>query len=59
MQQHPAGIWEGTVGSGTSQRTMVGFIEAGEDGKGGDFYLARGAAGAGGTTRFLGCCVPT
>ena len=54
MQQYPAGIWEGTVGSGTSQRTMVGFIEAGEDGKGGDFYLARGAAGAGGYDAIFG-----
>ena len=54
VQQYPAGIWEGTVGSGTSQRTMVGFIEAGEDGKGGDFYLARGAAGAGGYDAIYG-----
>ena len=54
VQQYPAGIWEGTVGSGTSQRTMVGFIEAGEDGKGGDFYLARGAAGAGGYDAIFG-----
>ncbi|WP_313311375.1 hypothetical protein [Pulveribacter sp.] len=47
-QQYPAGIWEGTVGTGTAQRTMVGFIDGGADGKGGEFYLARGAAGAAG-----------
>ena len=33
---------------------MVGFIEPGEDGKGGDFYLARGAAGAGGYDAIYG-----
>lgn len=54
VQQYPAGFWEGTVGAGTSQRTMVGFIEAGEDGRGGDFYLARGAAGAGGYDSIYG-----
>lgn len=47
-QQYPGGIWEGTVGTGTAQRTMVGFIDGGPDGKGGEFYLARGAAGAAG-----------
>ena len=47
-QQYPGGFWEGTVGTGAAQRTMVGFIDGGEDGKGGEFYLARGAAGAAG-----------
>ena len=47
-QQYPGGIWEGTVGTGTAQRTMVGFIDGGVDGKGGEFYLARGAAGSAG-----------
>ncbi|WP_227001377.1 hypothetical protein [Pulveribacter suum] len=47
-QQYPAGFWEGTVGTGAAQRTMVGFVDGGADGKGGEFYLARGAAGAAG-----------
>lgn len=47
-QQYPGGFWEGTVGTGAGQRTMVGFIDGGADGKGGEFYFARGAAGAAG-----------
>ena len=47
-QQYPGGFWEGTVGAGAAQRTMVGLIDGGEDGKGGEFYLARGAAGTAG-----------
>ncbi len=53
-QQYPAGIWEGTVGSGTSQRVMVGIVEGGEDGKGGEFYFARGATGAAGYDALYG-----
>lgn len=47
-QQYPGGFWEGTVGTGASQRQAIGFIDNGVDGKGGEFYLARGATGAGG-----------
>lgn len=47
-QQYPGGIWEGTVGTGAAQRSVVGFIDGGVDGKGGEFYLARGAAGSAG-----------
>jgi hypothetical protein len=53
-QQYPGGIWEGTVGMGASQRTAVGFIDPGEDGKGGEFFLARGAAGAAGYDALYG-----
>lgn len=45
-QQYPGGIWEGTVGTSTAQRTAIGYIDPGIDGKGGAFFLARGAAGA-------------
>lgn len=47
-QQYPDGIWEGTTGTGAAQRTVVGFISGGTDGKGGDFYLAKGASGTSG-----------
>lgn len=53
-QQYPGGIWEGTVGSGTAQRTMVGYIDGGLDGKGGEFFLARGAAGVAGYDALYG-----
>ncbi|GAB1385088.1 hypothetical protein MASR1M59_02360 [Melaminivora sp.] len=53
-QQYPGGIWEGSVGTGTSQRVMVGFIDGGVDGKGGEFYFARGAAGAAGYDSLYG-----
>ena len=53
-QQYPGGIWEGTVGLGSGQRTAVGFIDPGEDGKGGEFFLARGAAGAAGYDALYG-----
>ena len=29
-QQYPGGFWEGTVGTGAAQRTMVGFTDVGE-----------------------------
>ncbi|WP_034388520.1 hypothetical protein [Comamonas composti] len=53
-QQYPGGLWEGTVGTGAAQRTMLGFIDPGIDGKGGEFYLARGAAGAAGYDSIYG-----
>lgn len=53
-QQYPGGVWEGTVGTGAAQRTMVGFIDGGADGKGGEFYLARGATGAAGYDSLYG-----
>ncbi|WP_313303450.1 hypothetical protein [Diaphorobacter sp.] len=53
-QQYPGGIWEGVVGSGASQRVMVGYIDPGPDGKGGEFFLARGAAGASGYDALYG-----
>ncbi len=53
-QQYPAGIWEGVVGSGTTQRPMIGFIDPGVDGKGGEFYFGRGAAGAAGYDSLYG-----
>ncbi len=53
-QQYPAGIWEGTAGTGAGQRVMVGFIDGGVDGKGGEFYFARGAAGSAGYDSLYG-----
>ena len=53
-QQYPAGIWEGTAGTGTAQRVMIGFVDGGVDGKGGEFYFARGAAGSAGYDSLYG-----
>lgn len=47
-QQHPEGFWEGTVGSGLNEQPMAGFIDGGDDGKGGEFYLVRSSAQAAG-----------
>ena len=53
-QQYPGGIWEGTSGAGAAQRTMLGFVDPGVDGKGGEFYFARGAAGSAGYDSLYG-----
>jgi hypothetical protein len=45
-QQYPEGVWEGSTGTSTAQRPVFGFISGGSDGKGGNFYLAKGAAGS-------------
>jgi hypothetical protein len=53
-QQFPGGIWEGTTGSGASARSVFGYIDPGSDGKGGDFYFAKGAAGNSGYDSLYG-----
>ena len=45
QQQYPGGFWEGTAGSGAAQRRVFGYIDPGASGTGGEFYLAREAAG--------------
>lgn len=47
-QQYPGGVWEGTVGIGVLQRKVFGYIDPGPLGTGGEFYLAREAAGSSG-----------
>ena len=54
VQQFPGGIWEGTTGSGASTRSVFGYIDPGSDGKGGDFYFAKGAAGNSGYDSLYG-----
>ncbi|WP_313070619.1 hypothetical protein [Melaminivora sp.] len=54
QQQYPAGIWEGTAGTGAGQRPVIGFIDGGADGRGGEFYLARGATGSAGYDSLYG-----
>lgn len=53
-QQYMDGIWTGTTGTGTAQRNVVGYVSGGSDGKGGDFYLAKGAAGTSGYDSIYG-----
>lgn len=53
-QQFVDGIWTGTTGTGAAQRNVVGYISGGSDGKGGDFYLARGASGTSGYDSLYG-----
>lgn len=53
-QQFPGGIWEGTTGSGASARSVFGYIDPGSDGKGGDFYFAKGSAGNSGYDSLYG-----
>ena len=48
VQQYPGGVWEGTVGTGAALRQVVGYIDPGPQGTGGEFYLAREAPGAAG-----------
>ena len=47
-QQYPGGVWEGTTGAGATSRTVLGYIDPGTDGKGGEFYFAKSAAGTAG-----------
>lgn len=53
-QQYPAGVWEGTTGVGASARTVLGYIDPGADGKGGEFYFAKSAAGTAGYDALYG-----
>lgn len=53
-QQYPGGIWEGTTGAGATARSVFGYIDPGADGKGGDFYFAKGAAGNSGYDAIYG-----
>ena len=53
-QQYPGGVWEGTTGAGASTRSVFGYIDPGSDGKGGDFYFAKGAAGNSGYDAIYG-----
>ena len=53
-QQYPAGVWEGTTGAGASARTVLGYIDPGTDGKGGEFYFAKSAAGTAGYDALYG-----
>src|SRR5450830_1776948 len=53
-QQYMDGIWTGTTGTGSAQRNVVGYVSGGSDGKGGDFYLAKGAAGTSGYDSIYG-----
>ena len=54
VQQYPGGVWEGTVGTGAAQRQVVGYIDPGPQGTGGEFYLAREAPGAAGFDALYG-----
>ena len=54
VQQFPGGVWEGTVGTGAAQRQVVGYIDPGPQGTGGEFYLAREAPGAAGFDALYG-----
>ncbi|WP_225584892.1 MULTISPECIES: hypothetical protein [unclassified Acidovorax] len=54
VQQFPGGVWEGTVGTGVAQRQVVGYIDPGPLGTGGEFYMAREAPGAAGFDAFYG-----
>lgn len=54
VQQYPGGVWEGTVGVGAAQRQVVGYIDPGPSGTGGEFYLAREAPGAAGFDAIYG-----
>lgn len=54
VQQYPGGVWEGTVGTGVAQRQVVGYIDPGPQGTGGEFYLAREAPGAAGFDALYG-----
>ena len=54
VQQYPGGVWEGTVGTGAAQRQVVGYIDPGPLGTGGEFYMAREAPGAAGFDAFYG-----
>ncbi|RZJ61843.1 MAG: hypothetical protein EON49_04130 [Acidovorax sp.] len=54
VQQYPGGVWEGTVGTGVAQRQVVGYIDPGPLGTGGEFYFAREAPGAAGFDAFYG-----
>lgn len=54
VQQYPGGVWEGTVGTGAAQRQVVGYIDPGPQGTGGEFYLAREAPGAAGFDAIYG-----
>jgi hypothetical protein len=54
VQQFPGGVWEGTVGTGAAQRQVVGYIDPGPMGTGGEFYLAREAPGAAGFDALYG-----
>lgn len=53
-QQYPAGVWEGTTGMGASARTVLGYIDPGADGRGGEFYFAKSAAGTAGYDALYG-----
>ena len=53
-QQFPGGIWEGTTGSGATTRSVFGYIDPGSDGRGGDFYFAKGTAGNSGYDSLYG-----
>ena len=54
VQQYPGGVWEGTVGTGAALRQVVGYIDPGPQGTGGEFYLAREAPGAAGFDALYG-----
>ncbi len=54
VQQYPGGVWEGTVGAGAAQRQVIGYIDPGPLGTGGEFYLAREAPGAAGFDALYG-----
>ena len=54
VQQYPGGVWEGTVGTGATLRQVVGYIDPGPQGTGGEFYLAREAPGAAGFDALYG-----
>ena len=53
-QQYPGGVWEGTTGAGATSRTVLGYIDPGTDGKGGEFYFAKSAAGTAGYDALYG-----
>ena len=53
-QQYPAGVWEGTTGVGASARPVLGYIDPGADGQGGEFFFAKSAAGSAGYDALYG-----
>lgn len=53
-QQYPAGVWEGTTGTGAAARPVLGYIDPGADGQGGEFFFAKSAAGTAGYDALYG-----